>query len=812
MKKFKIADIEVIKVHEDGGFFKPHTMYNAKTKKKVQAESQGDHLMYKNDGYVHMEKGGKMPLEEALTDYSVQELPQDLMQTANAEVERDEFIKYPNEQIAKVQGEKHENDGVKLMLPPGAQVLSHDLELGKTEAKRLSKEYPGLKFKAKMTWSDAQTLMDKKSGYVRKNKEQEEVFKTLNELETEDETTRGVNERYLNGKILKLENEKKIIEESRTGFFDVLFARQEDSKGTPKGTPIVGEQMLTAKDGGQISVSRLNALASKHGISKDKAFMLLGGEIPKFLTGGQQAEFDKQQKFVDGLQDATRKRRMQAALDQAIEEAKAGETTETTEVEEVVEKNNTPNPPKKDGKPKVQEAKDKFESEYLIRNSYANHNPGRQKKGESGAFGGIGSDMENRLSEYKRIMPTLYKQYFEGKSNPFESENVTAFQNAYNHQAQATLDYIKDTDLKDGTIDKAEYDKINDYYTKQVMFSDDANSELGIDGKFGLKTSSREGFAHKLFDVETTKKLNDAGFTHLSQLSDNPEAFEGILTNDQLKNATDIYEQYGADFKLMPTVSQPAAEEEAIPPAVDKPDLGFVESDKTIKDKGRAALIHPFAYVPGVSDIQPIKYGKIRKGLVDPVKVGIEEQLREQNRSQDFVAQQLDAVPDSQRSASLAGLLGSVSEQQNKAFTTANKLNQNAIQQAELTNINQRDAEQQTNLNYALSGQDQMFRTQAAYEDKKEKMFLKRNQIARQNYFEDQELNQFLALNPDVGTDLFGTVTYDPSMDYQLGARGVDGLQNGYDWKTMVANGEAETYINDKGQIAYRLITNKTTA
>lgn len=227
--------------------------------------------------------GGKVSLPAALTgEYLAGMGKVNPMDTPNAEIEKDEFIKHPDGEVQKAVGDTHEKGGIDVNLEEGTKILSDHLKIGATLARELRKEHELKNIKANDTYASAMEKFSKKIGLTKIVEDQETTIKKLEEenKETTDEATLGLNTQHLSGKLNELEKTKIPLEEVRKKVFEDLFEAQEDSKPNKK------EEEEEFEDGGLIK-----SLAEKHGVDYNRAKEL-------FQNGGYSKK-DREGRFND---------------------------------------------------------------------------------------------------------------------------------------------------------------------------------------------------------------------------------------------------------------------------------------------------------------------------------------------------------------------------------------------------------------------------------------------------------------------------------------------------------------------------------
>lgn len=150
----------------------------------------------------------------------------------NAEVEDNEYIKYPDQSVVQAKGVRHERGGIKVNLPDETEILSDTLRLTAKQAKEVRDKY-GVEVTIRDTYSSALEKYTKKLGLKRLNDDQEEVFKLIKKQQDNKDikdTTLKLNNEYLSTKVYDIEQKKKGLEEKRRKLFDLLFEQQESTK------------------------------------------------------------------------------------------------------------------------------------------------------------------------------------------------------------------------------------------------------------------------------------------------------------------------------------------------------------------------------------------------------------------------------------------------------------------------------------------------------------------------------------------------------------------------------------------------------
>ena len=223
----------------------------------------------------YAQKGGK--IGEKLTGNYVSG---DKSLTPTVEVERGEYMKFLNGDVAEVTGKKHSEGGEEMDVAGGTKVISDFTKVGGKNAKFFKDEF-SIKTKANDTYSDILDKYSKQIGLKDLVEEQESIIEEIEkQKDTDNKSTFDLNMQFLSERMKEIEEEKKPLEELQKEAFEKVFTKQEDSK------PKEERAQIEMKMGGEI-----DALASKYKLSKDK--------IKKIMENGGYTEEDRRGRFVD---------------------------------------------------------------------------------------------------------------------------------------------------------------------------------------------------------------------------------------------------------------------------------------------------------------------------------------------------------------------------------------------------------------------------------------------------------------------------------------------------------------------------------
>jgi hypothetical protein len=185
------------------------------------------------DGFM-FEEGGKITIEEQLSGRHVTGIARPALSGTeiNAELEKNEYVEYPEEQkISKVIGKSHARGGEKMNLKEGTRILSDNIKVGKEYRDALVDLFDMKNIKPNDTVAKVMEKYLKNSGITDIQKEQEKYLKGLKKnISVKDEDTRRVNEQFFADKIIKTQSELNEKHNEQTAVFDILFQMQETRK------------------------------------------------------------------------------------------------------------------------------------------------------------------------------------------------------------------------------------------------------------------------------------------------------------------------------------------------------------------------------------------------------------------------------------------------------------------------------------------------------------------------------------------------------------------------------------------------------
>lgn len=667
---------------------------------------------------------------------------------ANVNLEDGEYIKTPDGSVAQVLGERHSKGGVDLLLPEMTAVLSDtkDLTLEKSQVKELKKTY-GIEVSTKNTYSDVLDKYAKKIGLTKLLNEQEDAFTQLKKV-TENALSEGslnVNNRFLQKKIYDLQ--VGIVEKQNAmgNLFENLFAKQQEAKGEDnqivpaEGTmsapqeavdptiqsaiqgDLTEQQMM--KFGGCVGcVDNLKTLAQKYNMTPSEAYALLekNGKLPKFDGGGVVYNvFTGKNQYGEEFRD---KRRGQKAGESAYGEVGAQQSIE-----------------------------------YLYNNFPTI----------------LSSEKYKGLVEFKDGRPTIKKDINLKKEN----ELIYKLQEDMNTQMKSSAEYI----LKDNSGRFSEEAKKSaQTYLEKETFTTDKTIDKGIrtfDSKLGEFTGGRYAIGLDLVTPEDYKVLQGLGKSTVQQLT--PDDISKLSPESQRRiNEIKPTLTQGEDFLISQIANREL--ESVTPKTTTSTDTNTTNNTgSTIEDnitkveeqrrKFPRLFYTPDQSVPPPIGLQSESLEQIELQRLDPLRVGIEDQLKKLGDSRGFVASQLESLPPSQRSAMLANLIATSSAVESDAITKANQINTQNLAQTELYNASQADKETVVNAESRLNYEQRALRGLSNTQNEIHNYFMANREIYLNNYKEQINMNTINQLFPDVSLDNFGIGSkYDPSGNFQI--------------------------------------------
>ena len=664
----------------------------------------------------------------------------------NANLEAGEYIKTPDGSVAQVLGKRHSKGGVDLLLPEMTAVLSdtEDLTLTKKQVKEIKKQYD-VDVTTKNTYADVLDRYARKIGLSKLLSEQEDAFIQLKKA-TENALSEGslrVNNQFLQKKIYDLQVGITEKQTAMGAMFEKLFQKQEEQKGTngeaiPTSPPEqsgeinptiqasaegdLTEQQIMEFGGCVGCVDKLKSLASKHGISQQSAYMILkkGGRIPQYQDGGYTV-FTSKNPYGEEYRD---KRRKQSKGSSAFGEVEAQQAIE-----------------------------------YLYTNFPTV----------------LSSDKYKGLIEIKDGKPKLK----EGLNLRKENEVIYNLQNDMDKQMKSSAQYIVDDNT--GRFSQ-EAKKTAQTYLERETFTQDKNIDKGIrtyDKKLGEFTGGRYSLGIDLVTPEDFQKLATKGITTIQQLTDEDIA---MLSPESQRRVNEIKPTLtkGEDFLISKIAT------ETVKPNTPAPKINEKEEQIATDPGTGQPIVDDINYTPAKSNFPRLFYTpdqslpppiglqaesleQIELQRLDPLRIGIEDQLKKIGDERGFVASQLESLPPSQRASTLASVIATASATESDAITKSNQFNTQNVSKVEQYNASIADKENVANAEARMQYEARALAGLGKTQNEIHNYFMANREIYLNNVKEQQKMNTLSNLFPDVSVDFYGIGSYyDPSETFQL--------------------------------------------
>lgn len=185
------------------------------------------------------------------------------------------------------------------------------------------------------------------------------------------------------------------------------------------------------------------------------------------------------------------------------------------------------------------------------------------------------------------------------------------------------------------------------------------------------------------------------------------------------------------------------------------------KEDRAALDFSDITFLPDQSILPPSSIIPPLKV-QTRLGRADSVNVSAEPMLVESQRQANAVMSMLNDLPPAQRAAALATIQGQTANASNQAIAQINAQNAQIDAETDRYNIQKSDTEQIANAQNALSYEDRMFKTLAAYEENLMNYYdyMRDLNTTRYNDVRNQNLVNSLFENYKIGAD--GSVQLSP--------------------------------------------------
>lgn len=665
----------------------------------------------------------KVKEEELLTGDVIKGLSPSSPIEPNVELEGNEYLQFADGETVKAVGKSHEKGGIKMSIPDGTKVVSQYLTFTGKQANTISKSYD-LKVSAKDTYADALDKYSAKIGLKKLNSEQEELFAELKkEMSKEDidKKTNMVNLEYLSKKIYDIENRKKPLEDLRKTFFNVVFDMQEEEKEkNPKKDSDDNEEESFKKGG--VSRKHFEAVCKQYGITPEQGDQILkngGLVLPTMAPGGTTT--GDEPKFTYSYGTNTYKP-YQPVKQSAQGEAGYGAVTETRDA--------------------LQQLYNNFPD--LV---------------------------QSKIGTYIEVDGTG-KVTFKGGINLGKQQGVILdLQKAMNSRMDESAKVI----LNDPNSPEEEKAKAKAWLEKEAFTGAEqkdfttAQKVRAYDSKLGQFTAGRQAIGVDLVTEEDLKALRAKGITTIKQVT--PELLGTLSQESQARiKAFQPKLTENSDFFINPITPAKPVEEPVAKKEVDKDGKPITDKVKVPPAPRPARLFYtPDQRTLAPSGMEAVLQGNVRLERIDPVRIGIEQNLQEIASQRNFVTQQIGNLPEAQKAAVLANLMASSNKAANQAATAANVTNAQNLSQAELFNIQQSGNEQLYNLNNALSFEQRQLTAKAKTEEELRRFYDYNRKVNTTNFANNQKLNLLGNMFPDYQLDFMGAATeFAPQSEWDI--------------------------------------------
>jgi DNA polymerase IIIc chi subunit len=654
---------------------------------------------------------------------------------SNSEVEHGEYVKFPDGETVKAIGNKHKpkikikskdayievddpNSGIKTSLPNGTDVLTNTGKPNASQRKLINKAF-GLDVSSKDTFSDVLDKFTKDLGLSDLNKKQADKFDELKKMldKASDVSTTDVNKQYLSSIINDLEEEKKPLEAERSKMFDFLFALQEENKPA-------SERSSNYKFGG----THVQKVMDKYGIDADMAFSILnktGKDLPMFDGGGKiKFNFSSPNLYtkeeIQGIQPST-----------------------------------------------------SFAYGDIPKESFRELSKSFKKE-----LNDIGVKVISKGDDIEIIIP-------EGVSFKKQEQIFETFQKA-SRDVNLANENALNAMHKDGLVDDETIDDYKGFKKSEIHLTKEEIEALGpnatardrakaIDKKLGKFSAGRFIPQMKIVNNDDDlKTLSDNDIYSLKEVDIDSDVFKNLSpeTQENIKKFKPYLDEHGGNFRLGLIDKEPE------PASPGEPEEGEPEPAKKEKTPAKTGSIDdlvtrtPFKkharlfFSPDQTPLPPSPMeahlkGNIRLGRIDPLRIGTDAQMQELAEQRQFLADQIDSLPDNQRTGALMAFLANSQKTANQALQSANVINQQNYSKADFVNMQQADKEQMYGLNNALNFEQRQLTAKAKAEEEMKRYFDRLQTINVNDFKNQQRLNMLNSLFPQYDLDSFGmTVDY----------------------------------------------------
>jgi len=343
---------------------------------------------------------------------------------------------------------------------------------------------------------------------------------------------------------------------------------------------------------------------------------------------------------------------------------------------------------------------------------------------------------------------------------------VRKFQDRANDRMKATANTI----ISNPEMFDAESVKDAQKFLESETFVDGLKAR-GFDSMLGNFTSGRYNKGVDVVTPEEREALSKKGIFTVRQLQQEVEKDPTLLSDaskEKLGIVSDIMVD-DADFVLNPYKQMEEKPQEKQPQGKPK------EGEKTVDDIKIPGKRMPMRYaVPSYYPIPPSPLQahfapQSQFGLIDPVRIGIEQQIQTSGESMRLSADQLQDLAPQQRAAVIAQMQADRQKQLNDAAYQANVTNAQNLSQTELFNVNQRVKQSEADIRNKLNFEQRQYMAMANTEEDIRRYFDRLNDIDMNQFMVNQNLNLLNTMTDDFKlAQNMMQAEYAPSSKYQI--------------------------------------------
>lgn len=645
-----------------------------------------------------MQDGGEVTNAEVLTGAYAVPTP-----SYNVEIENGEIVQLPTGQIQEAVGDKHSEGGIKTELPSGSKILSDHAKIGARNAKLFRKEFD-VKVKATDTYASVMDKYNNKVGWTDLIEDEKKTIEEIGNQEQSniDNTTKDINLNFLSEKLQKLQAEKELVNPLQDEAFNKIFEKQESGKPADKKEDVI------MQEGGQVD-PKIMELAQQYNLTPERVMELIQQQSPNPVNA------DVQNQVVQALQQG-------ATPDQIVEYLVQNGMAQEEAIQMIADSQQLANT----------EVQSFQAGGYVFFNqSKFAQDPYNKQPFVGGNTFAAGVETEEqileRLQYQNQQLPYIIRQsgIYSDNAGAFPNlKNTGAFQRSYD-------DYINQTVVE---IDNNPFltDEQKAQYKQQAESQRLSLSKQGgdYDNIYGLETSSRSNFNLPYLTVEEQKQYPNLRF--IGDAIDDNGKIKQDFANLSPETQKLILETYGRGKEkslniglgVVPTT--PSEENSLVaeqnPQVIRRQNLNMVNANI------------PVDYILPPSPMQAVFKPSVSLGRIDPVKVSIEPNLIEANRQMQSTVEALNFLPEGQRAAAVASILGQTQNATNQAITGAETYNADARMRADTYNTQQSDKQQLLDAEISQNYEQKMFQTMANQEAQLRSYFNELNDVQRFNF------------------------------------------------------------------------------